>query len=349
MVLRLAGRCRDLPAQVPDFLDRKIFRTLIHIGWLRYAASETSIRLTEEGRRVLLSQGFDYPQDKQSLGNGIALQRRVQSAAVLLMAQCAGADVFLEEVPQHDAGTGYLPAQVLRGGHQSNLLGSCGMTGFLYTSQTVFVPYVLRGGLYPSAEQRVFTTRYLTGGRNPAVIYTGRDGYEELLSDLFRITVPEGPKHTASDYQESMRYFNCPVFLIPVSEAGVRQLRILCVPSCREKAAKSILRGEYRPAGNVWCDALYNPAGEPLVIGFDFDLKRVGAAIRSSPEKRVHIAVLEGQEKALLRYLRGRRAVLHPYPVEDIERMLGLSPVLNPGWKEPYRNAEGRYLDFAFI
>ena len=115
MVLRLAGRCRDLPAQVPDFLDRKIFRTLIHIGWLRYAASETSIRLTEEGKRVLLSQGFDYPQDKQSLGNGIALQRRVQSAAVLLMAQCAGADVFLEEVPQPSAGMGYLPAQVLRG------------------------------------------------------------------------------------------------------------------------------------------------------------------------------------------------------------------------------------------
>lgn len=90
--LKIGAACKDLP---PDIWTQTT-QTLLRLGLIRPNRQGTSYRLTPAGYELLDRIGFPYARDKTYRCDPAVIQRRVQTAELMLFLDRLGADVFLQ-------------------------------------------------------------------------------------------------------------------------------------------------------------------------------------------------------------------------------------------------------------
>ena len=337
-LLRLTAWCKDIPAQ-SVFLDKDAAKTMLDLGYIRRAKCGDSYRPSRAGLELLQRAGYNYPQDKYPRGAGPIYTRRLQMANLILFFHRLGVDVFLHDPPRAD-GIQYLPSFALRRKAASNLLGGSRMAGFLYTPETVYVPYYLTendDGIYPAEEERLIGTEALRRGRNPAVLFTGPDN----LRGVWVAMQHSGRKSAAKSYGEALDAFRVPCMLLPLSMDGLAQLRIMLEPSYRPRLMMRILGKQYQPWDRI-VDARHKQTGDAWFIGLDGDIKRMMAAACCSRDGPIHMLFLPYQMEVMAHRLQGLPVILHELSVPAAEAALdieagGLIPA-------PARTKEGAYI-----
>lgn len=337
-LLRLTAWCKDIPAQ-SVFLDKDAAKTMLALGYIRRAKCGDSYRPSRAGLELLQRAGYNYPQDKYPRGAGPIYTRRLQMANLILFFHQLGVDVFLHDPPRAD-GIQYLPSFALRRKAASNLLGGSRMAGFLYTPETVYVPYYLTendDGIYPAEEERLIGTEALRRGRNPAVLFTGPDN----LRGVWDAMQHSGRKSAAKSYGEALDAFRVPCMLLPLSMDGLAQLRIMLEPSYRPRLMMRILGKQYQPGDRI-VDARHKQTGDAWFIGLDGDIKRMMAAAQMQG-RPVHMLFLPHQMGVMAyRLNKGLPVILHELSVPAVEAALEMhidtpSPI-------PARTREGGYI-----
>lgn len=339
--LRLAAWCKDIPLK--SGLASETVYTLQQLGYLRQSRCGQSYRVTPLGYKLLQQAGYDYEPDRQYRGQGSVLTRRLQIAELTLFFYHLGANVFIRYGPPPDDTLSFLPSFALRRKAASNVLGGSRLAGFLYADSMTYVPYYIaddNDGLYPMAEERTFRAPLLCGQKQPAVLYTGKATLEELMKAAARTRVRKA-KSTTSTFMQAANQFTCPVCFVPLSELGMRQLRILCQPKYRERLIQALLGKQYEPVVTPQSDARHPETNTRYLIGIDCDFTRFERAVQDG---ETHIILLENQLDAVQRYLRGKNAVLHPLDVEAVEQVLDLPHALPDPDLSPFRTPEGGYL-----
>ena len=175
----------------------------------------------------------------------------------------------------------FLPSFVFRRQKHSNILGITNLTGFYYAKDTVFIPYYIaseNNGVYPEVEQRTFRSETLLSGRRPHIIYTGEGDLDKIIETV-SYKKERSKKSTTVYYKDAMDKFNCPVALVPLTEDGMRQLRILSVPDYRQRLVKNILGIDYLPPTSAQSDGRNKT--DNFIIGIDCNILRFENALKS--------------------------------------------------------------------
>jgi hypothetical protein len=369
--LRLAAWCKDLPQNTTQYIHAGTWDLLCELGYIKANRAGTCFHPAAKALDILERAGFHYPQDTRRLCAGAALSRRLELAELTLFLYSMGADVFMDaphavhtsaqqtpnETPpqgiptQHITQPGlavsFLPSFALRRAKSSNILGGTRLAGFLYAPQTTFVPYVIRAGnagVYPHAEQAVFSMEYLTGGKAPAILCTGNPDLSALLAAADHAA--EAPfRNGAVTYGKAMAFFSPPVCFVPLSKDGARQLRIICRPDYRKALARALLQKEgYAASGYTWCDGISQKTGEPLLIGVDMNLKGFERALGFAGETKLHILLLDFQVEPAKAILKNKKAELHGFSADELDSALGLSGLPEPDFT-PYQTKGGDFIN----
>lgn len=335
--LKIGAVCKDLP---PDIWTQTA-QTLLRLGLIRPNRQGTSYRLTPEGYKLLDRIGFPYFRDKTYRCDPAVIQRRMQTAELMLFLDRLGADVFLQSPADKKEALSFLPSVMLRQKTASNVLGNTRLYGFVYAPETVFIPYRITEddrGLYAQNEERIYHVNSLLRGRKPNVIYTGQSTPENLMQTLMR-QKPKGKRDHTDSYLSAMQRFSCPVCLVPLSDNGLRQLRIMTVPGYREKLCRYLLGSQYGKPDNQWHDAVHSRSGEQYQIGIDLNCKDFNKGLPK------HLIVLDFQRETAQKLLIGQDIILHTIEIKKVEQILELPIALPDLSAEPYRTEEGGYLN----
>ena len=334
--LKIGAVCKDLP---PNICMTET-RTLLGLKLLRPNRQGTSYRLTPAGYELIDRIGFSYARDKTYRCDMSVIQRRMQTAELMLCLDKLGADVFLQSPADKKETLSFLSSAMLRQKAASNVLGNTKLYGFLYAAETVFIPYRITEddrGLYAQNEERIFHVNSLLCGRTPHVVYTGAGSLDELMH-ILTMQRPKSRKDYTDSYLSAMQRFSCPVCLVPLSDNGLRQLRIMTIPGYREKLCRYLLGSQYRKPTDQWHDAVHSRSGERYQIGLDFNCKDFDKGLPK------HLIVLDFQREAAQKLLTGQDIILHSIGTDKAEQILNLSGELPNLSAEPYRTKEGRCL-----
>ena len=151
LLLRLCAWCKDLPAE-SAFLPKEETASLFVLGLIRRSRNGLSIRVTETGLELLNRIGFHYERDIQYRGAGHLIDKRLQTAELMLFLFQGKTDVFCSAVPDRNSPLSFLPAFALRREKNKNPLGTARFNGMLYTKNTATALYYIsdrNDGLYP--------------------------------------------------------------------------------------------------------------------------------------------------------------------------------------------------------
>lgn len=346
--LKLAAWCKDLPQNLTQYIHADTSTQLILTEYLRKSKCGLSYRMTNKGYDVLEKAGVLYERDKQYLGKGKTLTRRLENAEIVLFLYTLGADVFIENPTQIKPELCFMPSFSIRRAKASNILGGTRMTGFLYAKQNVFIPYYMsdgNGGLYPGVEQMTFSTESLSNKKTPVIVYTGKAELSELVHAVYHADNKKF-RTKAMTFKKAIDEFTCPVCFIPLSKNGARQLRILCQPDYRTKLAKILLSKDgYAKSEFTWCDAVNQKYSEPFIVGFDFNLKGFDKALSMAKGKKVHIALLDFQLETAKEYLKNKNAALYAVKTKQVEAALSLPEKLHVSDITPYQTKKGEFIN----
>lgn len=344
-VLRLSAWCKDLPIGSTEIFPQDTIKLLCKMGLIRESRCGLSYRTTQEGYKVLQKGSFDYVPDKQYRGRGSVLTRRLETAEITGFFWRCGADVFCGTPDTEKSRLTFLPSFALRRKSYANVLGGTRLTGFLYSGDTAFIPYYITPeseGIYANVERRTFRAESILCDRSPFVLYTGADELGQLIETVTAKRYKK-EKSTTDDYLTALDKFGCPIALMPLNESGMRQLRILSIPSYKEKLIRQILGNDYLPPGAAWSDGWSKTIKEDFLIGIDCNITRFVKAIIQTGA-RIHIVLLSTQAPAVQNYLRGQNVFLHPIQEENAEQILGISHELPPLNNAPFQTGKGEYL-----
>ena len=290
---------------------------------------------------------MNYEQDKTYRTDRDTLLRRFQLAEIMAFLWRYGVDVFAEAPPAEKQSNIFLPSFALRRSHHANFLGGAKLTGFLYTKDTVFIPYYIEkdnNGIFPEIEQRNFRADMLLCGRQPHIIYTGEGNLKNLIETVSY--KKERPKNaTTTYYKDAMGLFNCPVAIVPMDEDGMRQLRILSVPNYRQRLMKNLLEENYLPPTSPMFDG--RTKSENFIIGFDCNILRFENAVRS--QKPTNIFVLPSQSAFVQSLVGGTNAKCFVIEYEDVEDYFGLPHTLPTIDRTPFQTGKGNYVDVPLL
>ena len=142
-------------------------------------------------------------------------------------------------------------------------------------------------------------------------------------------------------YKDAIDKFNCPVALIPLTEDGMRQLRILSVPDYRQRIVKNILGTDYLPPTSIRSDG--RSKTENYIIGIDCNILRFENAVKS--EKPTKIFVLPFQAEAVQRIVSGTKVQCFVLNLEETEEFLRVPYVLPEINNKPFQTGKGEYID----
>lgn len=343
-ILLLSAWCKDLPVDESEMLPPDTVRLMCTLGLLRQSRCKLSYRTTPTGYTLLQKADYSYKPDKQYLGYGPALLRRIHTAEITCFFWRLGAEVFLQNPGAKNPTLSFLPSFVLRRKTYANILGGTRLAGFLYAGKTAFIPYYVTPeseGLYAEVERRTFSAQSLLCGKQPFVLYTGNGNTEDILRAVTAQRCKK-EKSTTDSYMTAMEKLGCPVAVLPLNENGLRQLRILSVPDYRERLIKRLLGKDYLPPENTQSDGRHKGTNENYLIGFDCNLIRFEKAIQTG--RTTHIFLLSNQVAAVQKYLLGRNAVLHSVEAALAEDILSIPHTLPEPDNTPFQTGKGDYL-----
>lgn len=342
-VLALCAWCRDLPVDGCRNIPAEIIDTLLWLRLIRQSKNGKGYRCTPEAFELLRRAEMDFSQDKTYRTDSDALTRRMQTAEITSFFWRCGADVFIDAPPAENRDNVFLPSFALRRQKHANILGGTKLTGFYYRNNTTFIPYYIapdNKGVYPEAEQRSFHSETLLCGRKPQIIYTAEGDLQEIINTV-SYKRERREKSTTVYYKDAMGRFNCPVALVPLTEDGIRQLRILSVPNYRQRLVKNILGKDYLPPLTSQSDG--RDKTSDYIIGIDCNISRFENAVKTN--KKTHIFVLPFQAEAVLNITKGTNAECFVLDLRQTEKFLGISNEIPKIDKTPFKTGKGEYVN----
>ena len=207
---------------------------------------------------------------------------------------------------------------------------------------TVFIPYYIaseNNGVYPEVEQRTFRSETLLSGRRPHIIYTGEGDLDKIIETV-SYKKERSKKSTTVYYKDAIDKFNCPVALVPLTEDGMRQLRILSVPDYRQHLVKNILGKDYLPPTSAQSDGRNKT--DNFIIGIDCNILRFENALKS--KKTTNIFVLPFQAETVQEMVHGTKAKCYVINLQETEEFLGLPNTLPEINYTPFQTEKGEYI-----
>ena len=341
-VLSLCAWCRDLPVYGCKNIPAKIINDLLELRLIRQSKNGLGYRCTPEAFELLHRAEMNFTQDKTYRSNSDALTRRMQMAEITSFFWRYGANVFPSSPPAEMDSNLFLPSFVFRRQKHSNILGITNLTGFYYAKDTVFIPYYIaseNNGVYPEVEQRTFRSETLLSGRRPHIIYTGEGDLDKIIETV-SYKKERSKKSTTVYYKDAMDKFNCPVALVPLTEDGMRQLRILSVPDYRQRLVKNILGKDYLPPTSAQSDGRNKT--DDFIIGIDCNILRFENALNS--KKTTNIFVLPFQAETVQEMVHGTKAKCYVINLQETEEFLGLPNTLPEINYTPFQTEKGEYI-----
>ena len=341
-VLALCAWCKDLPACGCRNIPPQVIDVLMDYSLIKQTRNQLAYRVSPVGYELLSRNGFDYTDENLYRSVSATLARRLQTAEITSFFWCYGADVFLDSPPAETKNNVFLPSFALRRQKHANILGGTKLTGFYYAKDTVFIPYYIaenNNGIYPEVEQRTFRSETLLCGRRPHIIYTGKGDLQEIIKVVSH-KKERSRKSTTVYYKDAMDKFACPVALVPLTEDGMRQLRILSVPDYRQRLVKNILGNDYLPPTSTQSDGRNKT--ENIIIGIDCNILRFENAVKS--KKPTKIFVLPFQAETVQRMVHGTKAKCYVINLQETEEFLGLPNSLPEINDKPFQTGKGEYI-----
>lgn len=341
--LALCAWCKDLPACGCKNIPAEIIEVLLDYGLIKQTRNGLSYRVSPNGYELLNKNGFGYTDDNLYRSVGSVLDRRLQTAEITSFFWRYGANVFFDTPAAETEEKVFLPSFALRRQKHANILGPTKLTGFYYTKDTVFIPYFIakeNNGVYPDVEQRTFRAETLLSGRHPHIIYTGDGSLNEIVETV-SYKKERSKKSTTLYYKDAMDKFNCPVALVPLTEDGMQQLRILSVPDYRQRLIKNILGNDYLPPNSLRSDG--RTKTEDFIIGIDCNILRFENAVKSG--KRTNIFVLPFQAEAVQKMVSGTKINCYVLNLQETEEFLGLENALPEIDNKPFQTEKGEYIN----
>lgn len=337
-ILSMFAMCKDVPKECTALISAETLEMLILYRYIRYSKNGLSIRMTPSGHELLQKAGFNYEPDKYYRPQGSVLQKRFDNAQLIFWLKSKGINRFLQKPTILD-GCSYLPSFMLRREKGRNVVGSSRLLGILYTEKIAFTCYYVSDsydGIYPQAEQRTFSSEFLTCRKNPKVFITGKTSYEELIKAS---KYSKGTASTAESYFDAVRKFKFEACFVPMNDSGFRQLKILSIKNYKKQILDAILPNDYELCKTTECDALQKSTGERYLISIDGNIPR----IIERGDQRIHTVMLTEHIKTASKLLKGSNIIIHPVEIKVIEQLLRIT---EPYQRKPipYMTKEGEYL-----
>ena len=337
-ILSLFAMCRDVPDFCQGLIPAEILELLLSFRYIRYSRNGVSIRVTKEGHTLLQKASLDFPSDGQYRCSGSVLDRRLNSAHWIFWLKKNGVNRFLQKPTLVD-GLSFLPSFMLRREKGKNVLGGSRFIGILYAEKSAFTCYYVSDsydGIYPDAEQRTFSSEFLTCRKKPKVLITGKSSFDELVKASKN---SKATASTAESYFDGVQKFKCEACFIPMNDAGFRQLKILCIKNYKKQILDAILPNDYEISRNAVCDAVQKSTGEKYLIAIDGNIPRL---LQRGNEK-IHAVMLTEHIKTAGKILKGSNVIIHPVELSVIEQLLRIT-VPYKSRPMPYMTKEGDYL-----
>ena len=336
--LSLFAMCRDVPKECTALMDAEMFEMLLAYRYIRYSKNSLSIRMTPLGHELLQRAGFNYEPDKQYRPKGSVLQKRLDNAHLVFWLKSNGVNRFLQRPTLVD-GYSYLPSFMLRREKGRNVIGSSRFIGILYAEKIAFTCYYISDsfdGIYPQAEQRIFSSEFLTCRKKPKVLITGKSTFDELIK------ISKNSKATAStaeSYFNAVQKFKCEACFVPMNDNGFRQLKILSIKNYKKQILDAILPNDYELCKTTEYDALQKSTGEKFLISIDGNIPR----LMERGDEKIHAVMLTEHIKTAGKLLKGSKVIIHPVELSVIEQLLRITVSYQPR-PMPFMTKEGEYL-----
>lgn len=337
-MLSLFAMCRDVPKECTALMDAEMVELLLLYRLIRHSRNGVSIRVTKEGHEVLQKAYLDFPADGQYRCSGSVLERRFNVAHWIFWLKRSGINKFLQK-PLLVDDFAFLPSFMLRREKGRNVVGSSRFIGILYAEKIAFTCYYVSenfNGIYPIAEQRTFSSEFLTCRKKPKVIITGKSNFDELVKTSMNC---KSKSTAAESYFNAVQKFKCEACFVPMNDNGFRQLKILSIKNYKKQIFDAVLPDDYELCKTTEFDALQKSTGEKFLISIDGNIPRL---INRSDET-IHAIMLTEHIKTASRLLRGTNVIIHPVELKVIEQILRIT-IPYRGKPIPYMTKEGEYL-----
>lgn len=341
-VLSLCAWCKDLPIRNSRNIPAEILEVLQFLGLIRHSRNGLGYRCTPKGYEVLGMAGKEYVQDKSYRSDCDVLERRYQTAEITSFFWRYGADVFCNNAPGSISNNIFLPSFALRRQKHANILGGTKLMGFYYSKEITFIPYYItadNNGIYTDVEQRTFMAETLRCGKTTHIIYTGEGDLVDIIN-FVECQKERSRKVTTDYYIDALYKFDCPKSIIPLTDDGMRQLRILEIQNYREVIAKNILGKRYSSPINEHSDG--RSQTEEIIVGIDCNIARIKEATKS--KVKTSIFVLPFQAEAIQRIVKDSNSQCYVLNLEETEEYLSIPHELPDINREPFQTEKGDYI-----
>lgn len=297
MLLLRWGRCISLDDGERVFTG-VVISNLQTLNLVKLHQRERLLTLTVKGNELLESIFQDLPESKPLAYKPADTQRRLRVSKLILTAYRAGIDPFVLDSRDLAIGPRFFLPTLDRGGG-ANPWGSSRIAGIIRLGDLLCAAHYVCPGigkvqLADELHSFANNTAHVKDVRR-VVLYCG-ESYEEILLELRQPRSIDVGKFAS--YGEAFHSLHLPVFLIPCSDTGARQMQVMEVPDYRRRVTRAALRSWYTPPPATvpaW-DAIYD--GIPFVMAADMDVRRIDAAIEAahaSGREQIALAVLEEQ------------------------------------------------------
>lgn len=362
-LLRLAGWCKNLPADISGMFSSQVFTQegislLVRTGLIN-VTGDRSIRLRDKGSRFLGYLDYKYHRDTKYRSDSET--RRVEIARILLTFWRAGFQVYASSLEDLAMSQVFLSSMAARRGKAAGIWGGSVFWGLARFGQNVCACYHA-GGIQ---EQRInyknerFTldkAAFRFSARE-AMLFAGSD--LATLARTFRNTKRQKPsvKETDLTLPQIRETVNHPLYLLPFGDSGAMQLCIMCEQNYRERLAAAFFReqnAEARissaPVGVTEADGMLGGIC-PWIVSVDMDIGRTDRALRqtlSAGYSKLFVLCLESQ-KAALRLLYDKNLVtLLIVPEGCVLNAFGALPLYKP-LANVYTDRKGGMIDASTL
>lgn len=353
--LRLLNWCQFVPKQeLFSILPVSEINTLVSVGLIKCNDENDAYIISAKGIRALALVLDGRCPTVAPTYHKKAIERRLRLSRIMVTAYKAQIEVFTTE-PEELLTAPSLFLSTITRGRGGDPWGGTRVGALLHLPDLVAAIHFVApgiGNLSLVDEVSVLVNQSASIKDVGRAFFFAGESYSSILSELEAVAQHKNNKLVP--YGEAYRMSPYPVFLLPCTDTGAKQLRLMSVPDYRRWFTRATLQSEYRSAPEDvpdW-DAIFR--GAPFVMAADMDLRRIDRAVEATERlgyPAVSMAALEPQAKEVLcpRYADTGKAKVFVWTPEMEEDLFGDVLRLRPAESKPYQNARGEYVHAPLI
>ena len=312
----------------------------------------SALTLTGKGSEFLDTILPGIPPEVPKTYRNQDIRRRIRVSRVALTGYRSGAALFNSSMTDlRRSPSFYMP--VIARGQGSNpwsnsRIASVARLGDLLAAIHYVCPRI--GKLYLTDEMNSFNNNTSQIERVRRILIFGGESYKSVLTALEEL--PDDKESKLISYADAYRRTGLAVHLLPCSDTGALQLRLMSQTDYRRRLTAAALRAQYEPPPPEhpeW-DALFQ--GKPFVMAADMNLRRIDEVIRSAKELNlipISMAALPEQAEEVLnvRYRDAHLARVFMLSEEAVKEVA--SPVLHAPPSTQFETPEGGVVNVPLI